>query len=192
MSIKAIFGLGNPGDRYLNTRHNIGFKFINALKASSSEVLGKKVKLRSQIFSCRVQESTVLLVKPQTYMNLSGESVQAVMNFYKLSLDEICIVADDIDIDFAAIRVRKKGGAGTHNGLKSIIKCVGSSEFLRVRIGIGSPPSEVGLSDFVLQDFKKAEQINLDDMLSKTSNIFLENLNASKDILLNKLNSYQR
>tara|TARA_Y200000002_G_C22604947_1_gene631165 strand:+ start:270 stop:848 length:579 start_codon:yes stop_codon:yes gene_type:complete len=189
MSIKAIFGLGNPGDRYVNTRHNIGFKFINALKSSACEVLAKKVKLNSQIFSCRVNDNSILLVKPQTYMNLSGEAVQAVMNFYKLSLDEICIIADDIDIEFSNIRVRKKGGAGTHNGLKSIIKLIGSNDFLRIRLGIGSPPVNMQLSDYVLQDFSENEQQVLDKVLVKASHILLENLEQPQDIVLNKLNS---
>tara|TARA_B100001094_G_C18039715_1_gene724377 strand:- start:9 stop:587 length:579 start_codon:yes stop_codon:yes gene_type:complete len=189
MSIKAIFGLGNPGDRYVNTRHNIGFKLINALKSSACEVLSKKVKLNSQIFSCRVNNKSILLVKPQTYMNLSGEAVQAVMNFYKLSLDEICIIADDIDIEFSTVRVRKKGGAGTHNGLKSIIKLAASNEFMRIRLGIGSPPLNMQLSDFVLQNFSEKEQELLDNVLPKVSHILLENLEHTQDIVLNKLNS---
>jgi peptidyl-tRNA hydrolase, PTH1 family len=189
MSVKAIFGLGNPGDQYVDTRHNIGFKFINALRAQADTDCVKKVRLSSQIYSITVRNSPVVLVKPQTYMNLSGESVLAVMKYYKLNIDEICIVADDIDIDFQTIRVRKKGGAGTHNGLKSVIKTLGSQDFLRIRLGVGSPPEKMDLSSFVLQKFSSEEQDKLSLFLDTKASLLIENLTQTKDILMNRLNS---
>ena len=189
MSLKAIFGLGNPGDAYLNTRHNIGFNFINALKNNSDTEPSKKVHLKSHVISAHFNGEKLLLVKPQTFMNLSGESVIAVMNYYKLTLDEICVVTDDIDIDFGTLRLRKKGGAGTHNGMKSIIAILGSQDFLRLRIGIGPKPSIQDLSSFVLQKFSSNELEDLSGMLSRISTVFTENLNQPKDILLTKLNS---
>ena len=189
MSLKAIFGLGNPGDAYLNTRHNIGFNFINALKNNSDTETSKKAHLKSHVISAHFNGEKLLLVKPQTFMNLSGESVIAVMNYYKLTLDEICVVTDDIDIDFGTLRLRKKGGAGTHNGMKSIIAILGSQDFLRLRIGIGPKPSMQDLSSFVLQKFSSNELEDLAGMLSRISTVLTENLNQPKDILLTKLNS---
>lgn len=189
MTIKAIFGLGNPGEAYTNTRHNIGFKFINTLRHHCEDKGTKKVKFKSHIYTARNQNRTLLLVKPQTYMNLSGQALQAVMNFYKLSCDEICIIADDIDIEFGTIRVRKKGGPGTHNGLKSIINTLGSGDFLRIRLGIGHPPKQMQLSDYVLQNFSDQEQDFLTNFLENNAKILLENINQTKDNLLNKLNS---
>ena len=188
MPIKLIVGLGNPGDEYIDTRHNIGFKFINAmLKAASSDV-AKKTTLKSHLYQVRINDASLICIKPQTYMNLSGEAVQAVMSFYKIEPHEICIVSDDLDIDFGTVRVRKQGGAGTHNGMKSVIQMLGTQHFMRLRLGIGPKPEFMDSKDFVLQRFRNEEQAVLPDMLNKIRDLFLNYMDDSVDVLMNRMN----
>ena len=188
MAIKLIVGLGNPGDAYVDTRHNIGFKFINALVKASSIDAPKKVTLKSHVFQPVFNDQKILVIKPQTFMNLSGEAVVAVMNFYKIRPNEICIVTDDLDVDFGRVRVRAKGGAGTHNGMKSVIQQLGSQDFMRLRLGIGPKPEFMDSKDFVLQNFTSSEQDVLPGMLTKISAQLIDNLSESVDVMMNRLN----
>ena len=130
----------------------------------------------------------VFAIKPQTFMNLSGDAVRAVMDFYKILPTEICIVTDDLDIEFGTVRVRKKGGAGTHNGMKSIIQQVGTQDFMRLRLGIGPKPEYMDSKDFVLQNFTASEQDVLPGMLTEISAQLIDNLNESVDLMMNRLN----
>tara|TARA_A100001011_G_C14001073_1_gene711421 strand:+ start:51 stop:638 length:588 start_codon:yes stop_codon:yes gene_type:complete len=191
MSLKLIIGLGNPGDDYVDTRHNIGFKFINAMIKASSVDVSKKATLKSHLYQVTVNDSSLICIKPQTYMNLSGEAVKAVMNFYKIEPNEICIVTDDLDIELGTVRVRKQGGAGTHNGMKSVIQMLGTQDFMRLRLGIGPKPEFMDSKDFVLQRFRNEEQTALPDMLNNIRDLFLNHMDDSVDVLMNRINGVE-
>ena len=151
----VVVGLGNPGRQYENTRHNIGFISIDYL-ADQMGIKVNKAKHKALIGEGRIGREKVVLVKPQTYMNLSGEAVSEIVNFYKLPIENLIVLYDDIDIDRGSVRIRMKGSAGTHNGMRSIIKLVGDNKFPRVRIGIGKD-SRIPLADYVLGGFRKDE-----------------------------------
>ena len=152
-----IVGLGNPGRDYINTRHNIGFEAVDAMAAKFHA--GRwKAKFRAEYAEASAAGEKVLLVKPQTFMNLSGESVAAWKEYYKLNNGQIIVVYDDKDLPTGKLRIRPKGSAGGHNGIKNIIYQLGSEEFPRVRIGIGSPAREgFSIADYVLGRFSKEE-----------------------------------
>ncbi len=153
-----IVGLGNPTKQYENTRHNVGFDAIDIL-ADRYNISVTEKKHRAYCGSGYIEGQKVLLVKPQTYMNLSGESVHSAMEFYKCDpVEELIVLCDDINLDVGQLRIRKKGSAGGHNGLKNIIAHLHTEEFQRVRIGVGHKPENYDLVDFVLGHFSKAEQ----------------------------------
>lgn len=153
-----IVGLGNPTKQYENTRHNVGFDAIDLL-AEQYHISVTEKKHRAYCGSGYMEGQKVLLMKPQTYMNLSGESVHSAMEFYKCDpSEELIVLCDDINLDVGQLRIRKKGSAGGHNGLKNIIAHLHTQEFQRVRIGVGNKPEEYDLVDFVLGHFSKAEE----------------------------------
>lgn len=159
----AIIGLGNPDKKYEKTRHNVGFDVIDEL----AEQMGIEVKTKRHKALCgigTIGSEKVVLVKPQTYMNLSGESVRAVMDFYKLDAkSDIIVVSDDISLPVGKIRIRTKGSAGGHNGLKSIISHVGTDEFTRIKVGVGA--NEGDLVKHVLGKFSKQDRVFVDDAI---------------------------
>lgn len=157
----AVIGLGNPGRKYDDTRHNIGFAVIDELCARHSVKLNK-IKFKSVYDEVFLDREKILLVKPQTYMNNSGQTVRELKDFYKLDSENIIVIYDDIDIEFADIRLKAKGSAGTHNGMKSIIQHIQSDAFPRVKIGIGKKSAEMDLADFVLSRFSKSESIDIE------------------------------
>ncbi|NLJ41616.1 MAG: aminoacyl-tRNA hydrolase [Clostridiales bacterium] len=151
-----VAGLGNPGIRYADTRHNIGFVVLDML----AERLGikiKKIKHKAILGEGIFAGEKVVLAKPQTYMNLSGESILALKNWYKVEDSELIIIYDDIDLDVGVLRIRDSGSAGTHNGMKNIIYLLNSQGFPRVRLGIGGPPQNWDLKDYVLSSFTEEE-----------------------------------
>ncbi len=150
--MKAIVGLGNPGDQYAHTRHNAGFDTLDILSARL-EIPIKKLKCHAVVGEGRVGEERVALIKPQTFMNLSGMTVSEALSWYKLTPADMLLIVDDIDLPFGQVRVRAKGGPGTHNGLRSIVQYTASGDFPRVRIGMGTPPPEWDLADYVLGHF---------------------------------------
>lgn len=150
-----IVGLGNPGLKYENTRHNMGFKAIDAM-ASEFGIDVNRAKFKGLIGEGRIGSEKVILLKPQTYMNLSGQSVREIMNFYKIPEENLIVIYDDFDLPIGSIRVRKSGGPGTHNGMKSVIQELGSRKFPRVRVGIGS--SDGSTIQFVIGKVGKDEQ----------------------------------
>jgi peptidyl-tRNA hydrolase, PTH1 family len=161
-----IVGLGNPGKEYSLTRHNVGFAAIDSFVSTSSEMENWVLKkdLKSYISTGRLGESRVLAIKPTTFMNLSGEAVQAVASFYKVSPEHIIVIHDELDIDFGTIRLRTGGSSAGHNGIKSITQTIGE-DYGRVRIGIGpKQPAKIDSKDFVLQKFSDAEQANLPNL----------------------------
>lgn len=153
----AIIGLGNPGKDYTHTRHNVGFDTIDLL-ARRNNIIINKIKFKSVYGEGFIHGEKVLLVKPQTYMNNSGIAVMELCNFYKLPIKNIIVIVDDVDIEFGDLRIRKKGSAGTHNGLKSIIYHLQDDNFPRVKIGIGKKRESQDLADFVLSKFTKEER----------------------------------
>jgi PTH1 family peptidyl-tRNA hydrolase len=171
-----IVGLGNPGKDYDGTRHNIGFDVLNKFVSEHDEFepwIAKK-DLKCQLASGQLGEARVLAIKPQTFMNLSGDAVQAVMNFYKLPAEQVLVVHDELDINFGQIRLRKGGTSAGHNGLKSIIGHIGE-DFGRVRIGIGpKKPVRMDSADFVLQAFSKEDQEQLPNLLKEATAILSE------------------
>ena len=182
----AIIGLGNPEKKYDKTRHNIGFDVIDELASQ----MGVQVNTKRHKALCGVGQigsEKVILVKPQTYMNLSGESVRAVMDFYKLDpTKDIIVIADDISLPTGKIRIRAKGSAGGHNGLKSIISHAGTQKFKRVRVGVGA--NEGNLVNHVLGKFSKGERVlaeqGIKDAASAVEVMILEDINTA----MNKFN----
>lgn len=158
--MKVLVGLGNPGRAYADTRHNIGFMCMDTL-ARRHGVAFDKVAMQALTASLTLGAERVLLVKPQTFMNLSGDSVGALIAWHKLTPQDVIIVADDMDLPFGHLRLRFKGGAGGHNGLKSIIERLGTEEFPRVRVGIGRPPGRQQARGYVLDGFSADEHAEL-------------------------------
>ncbi len=153
----AIVGLGNPGEKYEHTRHNVGYDVISIIAAKLDTPI-KKLKFQGTIGETIYKGEKLVLIKPQTYMNLSGLTVQEAMSWYKLEPKDVLILVDDIDLPFGQVRVRAKGGPGTHNGLRHIVQCTGSGDFPRVRVGMGAPPPEWDLADWVLSKFQTEEE----------------------------------
>lgn len=173
-----IVGLGNPGEKYTATRHNIGFVVVDELmrKHSFSEPTDK---FKGKLSTGTIEGEKVAVLKPQTYMNLSGESVRAAMDFYKLEPSQIIVIHDEIDLPFGEIRAKKGGGSAGHNGLKSITKHLGTPDYIRIRFGV-SHPRELGLkidvSDYVLGKFTASEQAELEPLVEKTLTLTSEQI----------------
>lgn len=160
-----IAGLGNPDRQYQNTRHNIGFDVVDAIAEKYDIAMGER-KHKAVIGKGFIAGQKVVLVKPQTYMNLSGESIRAVIDFYKVDeKDELIVISDDVSLDVGRIRIRKKGSAGGHNGLKNIILHLGHDEFMRVRMGVGEKPQGRDLADYVLGHFTREEREVIDESI---------------------------
>jgi PTH1 family peptidyl-tRNA hydrolase len=154
--MKCIVGLGNPGKQYEQTRHNIGFEVIDALSRELSIPLDQ-TKFKGLYGIGFYKGEKVLLLKPLTYMNLSGESIRAVMDYYQIELEDLVVIYDDLDLPVGKIRLRQKGSAGGHNGIKSTIAHLGTQEFNRIRIGIDRPQGGMSVPDYVLGRFRKEE-----------------------------------
>jgi len=164
-----IVGLGNPGTQYESTRHNIGFKVIDKLVSDFGANEISKSSFKGELFKA----PDLLLLKPMTFMNLSGESVQAVKNFYKIELEDIIVVHDDIDLPFSALRFKNGGGHGGHNGLRSIDTMIGK-EYTRVRMGVDKPIHKSQVADYVLHSFSNEEDKILKDWIEHTATAIKE------------------
>ena len=182
-----IVGLGNPGKKYEHTRHNAGFDVLDIL-AEEYDIKIDKIKHKALIGEGRIGSEKVVLVKPQTYMNLSGESVQSVFQFYKVDMDHLILVYDDIDLDIGKLRIRKKGSAGSHNGMKSIIKCLGAQDFPRIRVGVSKPEPNRDLADFVLSRVPKDQSDDMRSGLEKAVKTVEEIIRTDIDMAMNKYN----
>ncbi|MDU2582246.1 MAG: aminoacyl-tRNA hydrolase [Anaerococcus hydrogenalis] len=157
-----IVGLGNPGLKYENTRHNTGFITIDYL-ARKYDIDVRKIKFKSLIGQGVISGQKIMLVKPQTYMNNSGEALREIFNYFDFDHDKLIVIYDDIDIDFGSIRIRKKGSAGTHNGMKSIIYNLKFDDFPRIKVSVGKKPEYMDLANFVLSVFSKEEAKIIED-----------------------------
>ena len=172
-----IVGLGNPGQKYEHTRHNMGFLTVDLL-AEQLNVKLNKVKFKSAYNIVRFGGQKCLVMKPQTYMNSSGESIRAAADYYKVDPEDILIVYDDISLAPGQLRIRAKGSAGGHNGIKSIIAHLGTQEFPRVKVGVGEKPSRMDLADYVLGHFSKEEQATMDDAVKEAADAVCEIVNV--------------
>jgi PTH1 family peptidyl-tRNA hydrolase len=182
-----LIGLGNPGREYKDTRHNIGFMLIDHL-AEKIGARGMKVQSKAIITSGLYEERKLILAKPQTYMNLSGQSVQGLLHFYKIPLENLLIAHDDLDIPYGTIRIRPTGGPGGQRGMANTIEMLGTKDFPRLRLGIGRPPGRMDAKDYVLQDFSKDELKLMPELLSRASDAALEFVMKGLNAAMNKYN----
>lgn len=157
-----IVGLGNPEEEYSNTRHNMGFDTVNKI-AKDYDIEINKNKFKGIYGTGIIENEKVILLKPQTYMNLSGESIIEAIKFYKIDTNKIIVIYDDIDVKPGKIKIRKKGGPGSHNGMKSVINSLGSQEFSRIRVGIGTPEHKNDMINYVIGKVPKEELEQLDE-----------------------------
>ena len=192
-----LIGLGNPGKKYSKNRHNIGFLLLeNFAKQYNSNFLLKD-KLKSSCSEFKIKDCTYRLFLPNTFMNNSGDAVRAIVDWYKINLNQLFIIVDDKDLPLGKIRFRKKGSSGGHNGLKSIIERLQTEQFNRIRIGIGSPPSINGTNNFntishVLGNISLEEKLILDKVYKRVIES-LEQINTKKeDFIINELNSFDK
>ena len=185
--MKLIIGLGNPEEEYSNTRHNMGFDTINKL-ANQYKIDINKNKFKGIYGTGIIEEEKVILLKPQTYMNLSGESIRQVIDFYKLDLKDIIVIYDDIDIEPGFIKIRKKGSAGSHNGMKSVIENLQSQEFIRIRVGIGAPEHKSELISYVIGKIPQSEKEKLEEGTEKAKNAVISILKDGIDKTMNQFN----
>ncbi|WP_138160103.1 aminoacyl-tRNA hydrolase [Peptoniphilus catoniae] len=182
-----IAGLGNPGDDYKYTRHNMGFLTIDKI-AERLNIRVNKIKFKGLVGDGSYAGEKILLIKPQTYMNKSGESIRDVVNFYKIDPQNLIVLVDDIDIDFAQVKIKRKGSAGTHNGLKSVIYQLISDDFPRVKIGVGKKHQGQDLANFVLSGFSKSEKVEIEEAIEKAADATLEIIERGVESAMNKYN----
>lgn len=186
----VIAGLGNPGKKYENTRHNMGFLTIDRI-AEKNDIKVNKIKHRALVGDGFISGHKVLLVKPQTYMNLSGESLREVMNYYNVDIEDLIVIYDDFDIETGSLRIRKKGSAGSHNGMKSVIYQLKDDGFPRVRVGIGKSGS-LDWKDFVLGKVGGAESDAVSQAISNAADAVECMISEGIDIAMNKYNKKKK
>ena len=186
----VIAGLGNPGRKYENTRHNMGFLTIDRI-AEKNDIKVNKKKHRALVGDGFISGRKVLLVKPQTYMNLSGESLREVMNYYNVDIGDLIVIYDDFDIETGSLRIRKKGSAGSHNGMKSVIYQLKDDGFPRVRVGIGKSGS-LDWKDFVLGKVGGAESDAISQAISNAADAVECMISEGIDIAMNKYNKKKK
>lgn len=184
----VIVGLGNPSKEYENTRHNIGFDTIDAI-ADKYHIQVAELKHKAKIGKGYIGGDKVILAKPLTFMNLSGESVRAIIDYYKVDVEtELVVISDDISLLPGQLRIRKKGSAGGHNGLKNIIQHVGGDSFQRIRMGVGEKPEEYDLVDWVLGHFNKEDRKAVDEAIQKAVQAVEIILTDGADAAMNEFN----
>lgn len=176
--MKIIVGLGNPDKEYENTFHNLGFSCVDNV-AEKLNIEFTKNKCKAKLSETKVGKEKVILVKPQTYMNLSGQSVREVLAFYKAELKDLLVVYDDFDLPKGSLRIRESGSAGTHNGMKSVIGEIGSGEFLRVRVGFrDAEKSQIPLVNMVLSQIKGEDKELFEKVIENASNAIIDFING--------------
>jgi PTH1 family peptidyl-tRNA hydrolase len=182
-----LIGLGNPGREYRDSRHNAGFMLIDRLIVRLN-ARGMKLQSKAIVTSAVYEGKKLILAKPQTYMNLSGQSVQGLAGFYKLPLDNLIVVHDDLDLPFGTIKMRPGGGPGGQKGVASAIELLGTKDFARLRIGISRPPGRMDPADYVLQDFSRDEKSILSQILDHAADAVLLFVTEGLDQAMNKFN----
>lgn len=182
-----LIGLGNPGREYRDNRHNFGFMVIDRLIVRLN-AQGMKVQSKAIVTSAMYEGRKLILAKPQTYMNLSGQSIQGLMNFYKLPVENVLIAFDDLDLPFGTIRLRPGGGAGGQKGLASAIEQLGTKDIARLRLGIGRPPGRMEPADYVLQNFSREEMKFLSEIVDRAADAALTFVMDGLNKAMNKYN----
>ena len=185
--MKIIAGLGNPGNEYKNTRHNVGFMFLDALSAAW-EVTNWREKDNALIAETFYNNEKIILMKPLTFMNDSGKAIAPVLNFYKLNTEDLIVIHDDMDIPVGTHRIRKKGSAGGHNGIKSILALVGDENFVRFRIGIGHPKEKNNVINYVLSAFSTEEKDKINEAIKNLIPAAECVIKYDADMAMNKFN----
>ena len=189
MQTRAIIGLGNPGRQYQNTRHNCGFRFIGGLASQCQVTLKLNPRLQCHLVRTSINEVSVWLVQPITYMNRSGSAFRLFTHYYKIDPKNVIVVHDELDLPAGVVRLKSKGGDGGHNGIADIIRNSGNGEFLRVRIGIGRPPAGSGTTPYVLSVPPQSEQTLIDQAISETFGSLDDILAGKLEIAMNRLHS---
>lgn len=184
--MKLIVGLGNPGREYENTRHNAGFKVMEQIEKELNVSISMN-KFKGLYVKTKYQGEDVLLLKPQTYMNLSGESVKEIMTFFKINIKDILVIYDDLDLPVGKIRLREKGSAGGQNGVKNIIQHLGTQQFNRIRVGIGKD-ARIPTVDYVLGKFRKEEIENFEEATIDAKNAALHFITHDFNLTMNEFN----
>jgi PTH1 family peptidyl-tRNA hydrolase len=186
-----LIGLGNPGREYKDTRHNFGFMLIDRI-AVRLNARGMKVQSKAIVTDTMHEDRKLILAKPQTYMNLSGQSVQGLVHFYKIPLTNLMVLSDDLDIPFGTIRIRAAGGPGGQRGLSSVIESLGTKDFPRLRLGIGRPPGRMDPANFILQNFSRDEMKSISEILDAGADAVLEFVSKDLNAAMNKFNGDHR
>lgn len=182
-----IVGLGNPEEDYSNTRHNMGFNTINKIGRQYGIEINKS-KFKGLYGTGIIENQKVILLKPQTFMNLSGESIREAIDFYKIEEEQLIIIYDDIDIEPGIIKIRKTGGPGTHNGMKSVVQHVSRNRFTRIRVGIGKPEHKSDLINYVIGNIPETEKEILDKSTTLAKDAIIEIIKNGVDNAMNKYN----
>ena len=183
-----IVGLGNPEEDYSKTRHNMGFNVVNKIANEYNIEISKK-KFDGLIGEGIIEGEKVLLLKPQTYMNLSGKSIIQVVNFYKIPIENILVIYDDIDVEIGKIKIRKKGSSGSHNGMKSVVEELQTEDFARIRVGIGKPEFKNDMINYVIGAIPEEEVKILEEGTTKAKEATIEILKNGIDRAMNKFNA---
>jgi len=186
--MKLIVGLGNPGEEYEATRHNVGFKVIDKI-SNQYNINVNRQKFKGMYGEGFIEGEKVILLKPSTYMNLSGESLREVINFYKISNEDVIVIYDDISLDIGRLRLREKGSAGGHNGIKSIIANLGTDIFPRIKVGVGQPNED--LVKYVLGKFSKDEMLVLDQSIEAAMKAVGQIVKSDIKEAMNKFNGFK-
>lgn len=182
-----IVGLGNPGEKYASSRHNIGFRCLDAIAKAADAKFDRKPK--AELASCVIADKQVLLMKPRTFMNSSGEAVAPVINFYHIPIERLIVIYDDMDLPLGKLRIRIQGSAGGHNGVLSIISLVGDEHFVRIRVGIGRPEAVGGNAiGHVLGDFTKDEEASIKSAVDNVRDVIEVILKDGVNSAMNKFN----
>jgi PTH1 family peptidyl-tRNA hydrolase len=182
-----LIGLGNPGREYADTRHNFGFMVVDRI-AVRLNARGMKVQSKAIVMDARHEERKLLLAKPQTYMNLSGQSVQGLVHFYKIPLEHVMILSDDLDLPYGTIRIRASGGPGGQRGLSSILEKLGTKDVPRMRLGIGRPPGRMDPADYVLQNFSRDDLQSISEILDRAADATLTFVTDGLEKAMNQFN----
>ena len=188
-SLQLIVGLGNPGPKYAQTRHNVGFVFVDELARSKGATFRPDTKFHGEVCSVSVDGANLWLLKPSTFMNRSGQAVAALARFYKVPPEAVLVVHDELDIPAGQLRLKQGGGHGGHNGLRDIISQLGSREFLRLRIGIDHPGSSREVSDYVLTKASAADQAKIDEAIDEALRSLPQIIAGDVQQAMNRLHS---
>jgi peptidyl-tRNA hydrolase, PTH1 family len=183
-----IVGLGNPGRQYRENRHNIGFLLMDSL-AKHLDTQFTRLQSKALVGKTHYRGNHIILAKPQTFMNLSGQAAVSLVNFYKVPPNQLMVAYDDVDLPFGALRIRPSGGSAGHNGMNSMIEKLGSQEFPRLRMGVGRPPGRMDAAAYVLQDFNKEETVELQFLINRAVEAVLLFISDGLQAAMNRYNS---